>query len=120
MKTTNEILAVLNTYEELTNLDLVNAYEDSDNLDQFEDLANTLNHQNEVIYYSVAIDYLKTNDPSLNNSLELAHDMGCNLENLNSETLATLLMQQKIAEMLSDLHSELSELETYEDQQNEE
>ena len=120
MKTTNAILTVLNSYEELTSLDLVNSFEDSENLHQFEDLANTLNYQNEVIYYSVAIDYLKTNNPSLRDYLELAHNTGCTLENLNSETLATLLMQQKTAEILSDLYSELSELETYEDQQNEE
>ena len=44
----------------------------------------------DIIYYSTAIDYLKENDISLNESLELASEMGFTFEHLNSEALASL------------------------------
>ena len=50
-------------------------------------------NQEEIIYYYKAIKYLSENDASLNESLELAFDMGFSLENLNSETLATIHYQ---------------------------
>lgn len=46
----------------------------------------------EVIYYYKAIEYLKENDPSLMESLEIAADFGFELDKLNSELLASLLM----------------------------
>jgi hypothetical protein len=45
----------------------------------------------EIIYYHNAIEYLKENDPSLNESLEIAQYYGYELKNLNSELLASLL-----------------------------
>jgi hypothetical protein len=52
----------------------------------------------EIIYYSNAIEYLKENDPSLNESLNLASEMGLltlfTNNNLNSEVLASLLASQ--------------------------
>jgi len=50
-------------------------------------------HQEEIIYYNRAIKYLAENDSSLRESLELANDLGCTLENLSSETLATIHYQ---------------------------
>lgn len=50
-----------------------------------------INSQAETIYYSDAIDYLKENDWTLTESLELAKNAGYDLENLNSCILATLL-----------------------------
>ena len=47
--------------------------------------------QAETIYYSDAIDYLKENDRTLTESLELAKNAWYDLENLNSCILATLL-----------------------------
>lgn len=44
----------------------------------------------EIIYYSNAMDYLRHNDISLNESLELAEEMGFTLRYINSETLASL------------------------------
>lgn len=45
----------------------------------------------ETIYYSDAIDYLKENDRTLTESLELAKNAGYDLDSLNSCVLATLL-----------------------------
>lgn len=49
----------------------------------------------EIIYYSKAMEYLKEHDTSLNESLELAAEMGFTLEHLNSETLASLHASRK-------------------------
>jgi len=48
----------------------------------------------DVIYYAVAIDYLKEYDPSLKESLEIANQYGYQLQNINSELLASLLKSQ--------------------------
>ena len=50
-------------------------------------------HQEEIIYYNRAIKYLAENASSLRESLSLASDLGCTLENLSSETLATIHYQ---------------------------
>ena len=42
------------------------------------------------IYYQNAIEYLAKNDPSLQQSIELARDFGYNLENIDSVKLADL------------------------------
>ncbi len=69
-----------------------------DTIDEFMELVEERVGEIEVIYYHNAIEYLLENDPSLQESLAVAHDMGCTLENLNSETLATLLKQQNTRE----------------------
>lgn len=65
--------------------------------------------ENEVIYYSSAIKYLSENDASLKDSLSIASELGYTVENLNSESLATLLSQQKMNEELSELTSDIEE-----------
>jgi hypothetical protein len=54
----------------------------------------------EIIYYSNAIEYLQEHDPSLNQSLDLAAEMGLltlfTNNNLNSEVLASLLASQNV------------------------
>lgn len=50
---------------------------------------NMLNE--EIIYYHHAIEFLKENDASLHNSLEIAEELGYSIKDLNSELLASLL-----------------------------
>jgi intracellular sulfur oxidation DsrE/DsrF family protein len=64
----------------------------------------------EIIYYSRAIEFLKKNDPSLKNSLEIASNMGFDTKNLNSEILASLLASELIRDEFSDIFTELDEL----------
>jgi hypothetical protein len=78
--------------------------------DLFDDLQNNGYFNEEVIYYSSAIRYLKDNDPSLCESLEIANEYGYTTENLNSELLATLHASQKKEETFNELIS--PELET--------
>lgn len=68
--------------------------EDEDDLKTYlEDLNEDHEITNaEVIYYSNAIEYLKENDPSLNECLEIADEYGYTMDKLNSELLASLLM----------------------------
>lgn len=63
--------------------------------------------ENEVIYYSRAMEYLSENDPSLRKSLDLASEYGFSLDNLSSELLATILMQSELSEELDedDIHN---------------
>lgn len=63
----------------------------------------------EIIYYSNAIDYLKENDPSLKDSLEIATEYGFDIENLNSEVLASLLYSQIETEKYYNLESEITD-----------
>ncbi len=64
----------------------------------------------EIIYYSRAIKYLSENDASLTSSIELAIDMGFNLENINSETLASLHASQKVREYFYNIKDEIDEI----------
>lgn len=63
----------------------------------------------EIIYYARAIEYLWENDPSLQESLELASEMGYECSSLNSEALASLLASQKIRDEWYKLESEIED-----------
>lgn len=78
----------------------------------------------EIIYFSNAIEYLEENDPSLRNSLELASDLWYNPKDLNSEILASLLLQEDLRTEFFDfieyLESEIDEDERRKDCFNDE
>ena len=63
----------------------------------------------EVIYYSNAIKYLQENDPSLNDSLEIASEFGYKLKNVNSEILASLLKSQNVRDEFLYFRDEINE-----------
>ena len=75
----------------------------TDEYDLFTDLQTNGYFNEEVIYYSTAIRYLKENDPSLCESLEIATEYGYTTNNLNSELLATLHASQKKEETFNEL-----------------
>ena len=56
----------------------------------------------EIIYYHKAIKYLLLNDASLHESLELAKGFGLEIENLSSETLATIHYQDYLINSLEE------------------
>ena len=64
----------------------------------------------EIIYYSAALDYLRENDSSLRQSLELAGDMGYKPENLSSEILASILATEITRGEFEELETEFSDL----------
>lgn len=85
-----------------TEVDILN-YIDIENID-FSDAYNSIyemidesgGFDIEIIGYYNAMEYLKENDYSLNQSIELACDMGYELKNVNSELLASLLASQNV------------------------
>lgn len=110
MKTITEFLK-----EFKIDLDLAYAYNEGMTFDEFNDEIQTLINQSEIIYYSRAIEYLSENDPSLNESLSLASELGYTTENLNSEILATLLYQQDLNNEWNEISTEIEEyFEEYE------
>jgi len=85
--------------------DFVLNYIDDEDLNDIEDLTDLeiylegLNSDNEltdseIIYYSNAIEYLQNNDPSFQESLRIASELGYNIKDLNSELLASLLSSE--------------------------
>lgn len=80
-----------------------------EDIDELMDYLQDRVHEIEVIYYHNAIDILKEHDPSLQESLGLAHDMGYTVDALNSELLATLLEQDRVSQVVGEYRDELEE-----------
>lgn len=106
-----------NIFEFLNNLsteicitDYVNI-EDIDFENAFESIYDTIQDNNgfniDIIYYSNAIEYLKENDNSLNESIEIALEYGYELKNINSELLASLLASRNATENFYELRNEI-------------
>lgn len=93
-----------------TELDLDYLYQDDMDFQDFEEAVERYIQETEVIYYSVAMDYLRDNDPSLSRAMELASDLGYETSNLNSELLATLLKQQDLWDDWYSIQHEVEEL----------
>lgn len=70
---------------------------DEDKFETIDEACEWISEQ-EVIYYSVAMNYLIENDVSLNESLEEADAMGFTTDMLNSEILATILLRKMLNE----------------------
>jgi hypothetical protein len=88
-------------------------YDDLEDAKDFESYFEELEestYQIECIYYSNSMKYLTEHDTSLNESLEIASEWGYEVEDLNSELLATLLMQRKELEALYDAKDDLEDL----------
>ena len=100
LHTTIDILDYVNPED----IDIENAYESI--LDK---LQMNGGFDVEIIYYSKAIKFLQDNDPSLKESLEIASEFGFEIENLNSEVLASLLASRQAEEEFYDLQSEIDD-----------
>lgn len=87
---------------------------ESETFDSFEDVRDLIESGDgfsiEIIYYSAALDYLRENDPSLRQSLELCQDLGYNLTDLSSEMLASILATEITRGEFNDLETEFSDL----------
>lgn len=71
-------------------MSLPDELEDYDTHQIYDELQDNGFFDVEIIYYSKAIEYLKNNDASLSESIEIASEYGYTLENINSEALASL------------------------------
>lgn len=83
--------------------------------DEFQEaVSDYINESVDVIYYATAMDFLRMNDPSLRESLEKAHEYGFTADKINSELLATILLQDYCHSELCELVNELESLESEE------
>ena len=93
-------------------LDFINAEDITEDL-TFNKLTELIDENNgfevEVIYFSAAIDFLKENDPSLTDSLELASDFGYYPKDLNSEILASILASDILRNDWFQLETEITD-----------
>ena len=94
-------------------------YQDGQTFDEFNDAIRDAINSEEIIYYSKAIEYLKENDPSLNRSLSIAKEFGLEIDNLNSELLATLLYQEELSEEYSEIQNEVEQIFEEENEEEE-
>ena len=92
-----------------TEIDVLNLI-DIDNIDHsdaynsiYEMISDNNGFDIDIIYYFDAINYLKENDSSLKESINIALEYGYTLESINSELLASLLASQNAREEFSEL-----------------
>jgi hypothetical protein len=98
---------------------------DEDEVSSVDDVVNYLEdriNEIEVIYYDRAMKLLSEHDASLQDSLGYAEEMGYSCGDLNSETLATILCQEKAREELYDIRDDIEDVvdEWLEDNEDEE
>ena len=96
----SEILdTILDNFDNLKNQNFID-------LDDFKQNLTDV-YDNEIIYHYKAMEFLKQNDISLKNSLQLASDLGLELKNLDSEILASLLKQDIFRDAIDDNNEDL-------------
>jgi len=85
--------------------------EDYDTYEIFDTLKDNGFFYVDIMYYSKAMDYLRDNDSSLCESIEYAQELGYSLENINSETLASVhASRQKEDKFWEDVEPKLNEI----------
>ena len=114
-KQIDDLIKLFEDYAEDIDIDyMLNGYEIGEDIVNSDDLLEIIEDNNgfdiDIIYYSKAIKYLAENDASLSESIEIAVDMGYSLENLNSETLASLHASQKAREDFWDITDEIDDI----------
>lgn len=103
-------------------------YFDESELDEYteiQDIEDALDAHDyfnqEIIYYSRAMDYLMKNDPSLQRSMAIATEYGYDCEHLNSEILASLLASEDAREQWANVRDDIQDfIESLEWEYNEE
>lgn len=93
-----DLLDAWNKTDLADHIDIEYYVNDFESWDEFTEYVVERIYEQDVIYYSTAIKYLAENDPALYASLGIAQEYGCDIANLNSEYLATLLLQQNLME----------------------
>ena len=95
-----------------TEIDILNCI-DPENVNSYSDIYDQIEENQgfdiEIIYYSRAMEYLMENDNSLNESMRIASEMGFEVQNINSELLASLLASENAREEFSELENEITD-----------
>jgi hypothetical protein len=99
---------------------------DFDNINSFDDVIDAIDNENlfnvEIVYYTSAMDYLRENDPSLQECMRIASDFGYETGRLNSELLASLLASETVREDFYEYRNSIEDFfnELEEDEEEEE
>jgi chitinase len=104
----------LNPIEFLQEKELIEAVEEFETSESFDGLRIFLEESrgfiidNDIIYYSEAMKYLREHDPSLQTSIGMLIDMGYeSLEDINSELLASVLYQSNLRDDFEQLMNDV-------------
>ena len=112
MKRAEKIKKFFDEEIKMNNIDIM-YYVDADEVQSFDDVLQQIEDVNgfdvEIIYYTTAIEYLMARDPSLRESLEIAHEYGYTADNINSELLASLLASKECREEFMSYEDEITE-----------
>lgn len=84
-------------------LDYISENEDIQSIDDLIDEIERHIHETEITYYSAAMKFLAEEDASLKSSLDLANELGYTPGNLDSELLATILLQDLLTNELHEI-----------------
>jgi hypothetical protein len=99
---------------------------DFDNINSFEDVVDAIDNEGlfnvDIMYYNTAMEYLRENDPSLQECMRIASEYGYETGRLNSELLASLLASETIRDEFYEYQNSIEEFfnELEEDQEEEE
>jgi len=113
---------------EVENLDLpyLLNYISIEDLNSFDDIVEAIDNAGlfnvDIVYYASAMDYLRENDPSLQECMRIASEFGYEVDRLNSELLASLLASEKVREEFYEYQNSIEEFfnELEEDQEEDE
>jgi uncharacterized protein (DUF1786 family) len=112
MKRAEKIKKFFDEEIKMNNIDIM-YYVDADEVQSFDDVLQQIEDVNgfdvEIIYYTTAMEYLMARDPSLRESLEIAHEYGYTADNINSELLASLLASKECREEFMSYEDEITE-----------
>ena len=115
MKTTKQKEKFFNQISKELQFDIMDYFssEELEDVNSYDELEIELNENGaydiEIIYYARAIEYLKENDTSLFESMQIAQEYGYEPKNINSELLASLLASQNAREEFYELQDEIEE-----------
>jgi predicted hydrocarbon binding protein len=105
----------LNDYLDINSILNEDYYSEITTIEELTERIEERIQETEVIYYSEAISILKEEDQSLTESFEIAEEFGYTLKNLNSEVLATLIVQTRLNEELYDFIKEVEDKGIFEE-----
>jgi hypothetical protein len=122
METRNERLKelfndayLLSEYIDIDSVLNTEYYDEINDVEELEERIQERIQEVEIIYYSTAIKLLMEHDQSLCDSLEIANEYGYTTDKLNSELLATLLIQSMLTSQLGDFINEVENEEIFND-----
>jgi intracellular sulfur oxidation DsrE/DsrF family protein len=123
MKRSEKIEKFFREEIKMNNLDIM-YHVDSDEVNSFDDVYEAIDNERgfevEIIYYTNAMEYLMERDPSLRESLEIAHEYGYTTDNINSELLASLLASKECREEFMEYENMITEFFNSLDEEDEE